>query len=135
MKPVMNLHVSEAQEQFIASNARSIAEAYFAEDAWFRAIYADDTPVGFTMMSLIPEKSEYFLWRFMIDARYQGRGYAKAAIHLLIDHVNTLPNATNFYVSYKRGEGGPEGFYLKLGFVPTGDVDDGEVLAKLRLRD
>ena len=47
---ILNLSVSKNQEGLVASNAKSIAEAYFADDAWFRAIYAGETPVGFIML-------------------------------------------------------------------------------------
>ena len=63
----------------------------FEPKAWFRAVVADDVPVGFVMLSVDEAAPEYYLWRFMIDERYQGRGYGRAAIGLLIDHVRTLP--------------------------------------------
>ena len=81
---IFKLRVSEEQEQFVASNTMSIAQAYFArERAWFRAIYADETPVGFLMLDDDPFKSEYFLWRLMIDAQYQGMGFGRQAMELL----------------------------------------------------
>lgn len=133
VRQIMGLKVRPNQEHFVASNAESIAEAYFAVDAWFRAIYASETPVGFLMISDIPEKAEYFLWRFMIDARYQKSNYGRRAMELLIDHVRTRPDAEELYVRYKGGEGSPEGFYRRFRFEPTGDVDDGEILAKMKL--
>ena len=79
------------------------------------------------------EKSEYFLWRMMIDHRYQGTGLGKKAMMLLIDHVKTLPNATELLTSCVPGDGSPEGFYHNLGFKPTGDIEDGEVVMRLEL--
>lgn len=131
LKSVLNLRVTKDQEKFVASNAVSIAEAYFAENAWFRAIYADETPVGFVMISEIPEKGKYFLWRFMIDAQHQGKGYGRKAMELIIEHVKTRPHAEAFYTSHRKGEGSPEGFYLKMGFTHTGEVKGGEHLMKL----
>jgi diamine N-acetyltransferase len=32
------------------------------------------------------------------------------------------------------GKGSPEPMYLAHGFVPTGEIDDGEVVARLALR-
>ncbi len=132
-REILSLKVRHDQEQLVAPNAWSIAEAYFAEDAWFRGIYAGDTPVGFLMISDIPEKAEYFLWRFMIDARYQKSDYGRRAMELLIDHVRTRSNAEELYVSYHGGEGGPAGFYRRFGFEPTGDIEGGEILAKMKL--
>ena len=51
LRDVLRLKVAPEQEKFVATNAVSIAQAHFyPETAWFRAIYADDTPVGFVMI-------------------------------------------------------------------------------------
>ena len=133
VRTICNLKVSESQQQFVAPNAVSIAQAYFADSAWFRAIYAGDTPVGFAMIDDKPEKPEYFLWRFMIDERYQRMGFGKKAMELLIAHVRTRPDATEFLTSVVQAEGGPQPFYEKLGFVLTGEFDDDEAVMLLAL--
>jgi diamine N-acetyltransferase len=131
--PVINLSVTEAQEQMVASNAASIAQAYFnREIAWFRAIYADDSPVGFLMVEDQPDKEEYFLWRLMIDARYQGMGFGRRAMQLLVDHVKTRPGAVELKTSYVPGEGSPGPFYHKLGFKETGELLEGERIVVLK---
>jgi diamine N-acetyltransferase len=119
VKSILDLGVSKEQERFIASNARSSAEAYFAEEAWFRAIYVDETPVGFVMISDVPEKAEYYLWRFMIDAKYQGRGYGRCALKLVIEHVKTRPNAKALYPkfnTYGRGTNASQRSLLRQSF-------------------
>lgn len=133
LKPILRLRVRPAQEQFVADNATSIAEAYFEEKAWFRAIYADETPVGFLMLYDEPDSATYYLWRYMIDARYQGLGFGRRALELLIDHVRARPNATELTLSYVPAEGGPRPFYAALGFVDTGEVHDGENVMRLVL--
>ncbi len=134
LRDVLTLSVAPGQEEFVASNAVSIAQAHFHEDAWFRAIYDGATPIGFVMLSDIPEKAEYFLWRMMVDRNHQRRGYGKRALELLVEHVRTRPGATHLHVSYKVGDGSPEEFYRRFGFIPTGDVNkDGEHLAKIEL--
>jgi diamine N-acetyltransferase len=65
---ILNLKVTSKQKNFVASNAKSLAQALFYQEvAWYRAIYADETPVGFVMLEDDPVNSSYFLWRFMID--------------------------------------------------------------------
>jgi diamine N-acetyltransferase len=125
--------LSEQQQKMVAPNARSIAQAHFSDKAWFRAIYADETPVGFIMLEDNPEEGEYFLWRLMIAGPHQGKGYGRRAVQLLVEYVKTRPEADELLTSYVPIEGGPEGFYLKLGFEPTGEVDGGEVVMRLRL--
>lgn len=133
-REIIKLQVSEAQNQFVAPNTVSIAQAYFDRDrAWFRAIYADETPVGFLMLYDDPREPVYFLWRLMIDGRYQGMGFGYKAIDLLVAHVKTRPAATELKVSYVPGEGSPGPFYRKAGFVETGEVSDGENVMSLKL--
>ncbi len=133
LRSILELKVGPDQDGLVAPNAVSIAQAHFSDHAWFRAIYADETPVGFVMLDDQPEKSEYYLWRYMIDARYQKLGFGRQALQLLIEHVKTRPNATELFLSYVPKESGPRGFYEKLGFVHTGEEEDGELVMRLEL--
>jgi diamine N-acetyltransferase len=132
---ILRLKVADNQTRFVSTNAVSIAQAYFEPKVWFRAVYADETPVGFIMLYDDPDTPEYHLFRFMIDAAHQGKGYGKQAILRLVEHVRTRPGARELVVSYMLGEGSPEWFYRKLGFVPTGEEEEGEFIARLPLTD
>jgi diamine N-acetyltransferase len=101
-------------------------------------IYAGDEPVGFVMLSDGAEPTEdephpwrYTLWRLLVDARHQGRGYGRAALDLVIDYLGTRPDATELITSAVPGEGSPLPFYERYGFVQTGEVDEGEVVLRL----
>lgn len=136
---VLALSVSADQQGFVASNERSIAEAHFDEGAWFRAIYADETPVGFvlvhdeTLCDRPREDGYVFLWRLMIDQRYQRMGFGRRAVRLVSAHVRSRPGVKRLHTSYRRGKGGAQGFYQKLGFRETEEDDGGEVQAVLEL--
>ncbi|MCU0607294.1 MAG: GNAT family N-acetyltransferase [Candidatus Edwardsbacteria bacterium] len=130
-RSILRLEVAEGQRKFVAANAVSIAEAHFSEHAWFRAIYAGETPVGFVMLALEPEYATYTLWRLMIDRNHQGKGYARRAMGLVIEHVKRQYCASELTLSYVPGEGDPSAFYRKLGFVETGEWDDDERVMKL----
>ncbi len=133
VRAICRLAVAPEQSRFVAPNAVSFAQALFEPKAWYRAIVADDAPVGFLMLYDDPGEPVYFLWRFMVDARFQGKGYGGRAIELLAEHVRTRPGATELRTSWVPGPGSPEGFYLRLGFQPTGEIDEGEVVARLGL--
>ena len=134
LRYITRLRVRPDQERLVATNAESIAEAYFSQDvAWFRAIYADDTPVGFVMLADNAAKEHYYLWRFMIDARYQGRGIGQRALGLLFEYVKTRPGARVLYTSCVPGDGSPGPFYEKMGFVYTGEEDEGELVMRRNL--
>jgi diamine N-acetyltransferase len=133
VRTICQLAVAPGQDRFVAPNAVSIAEAYFHPTAWFRAIYTDDEPVGFLMLDDDDTKPLYTLWRLMIADGFQGRGYGKRAVELLIDYVRTRPGATALMTSWVPGDDGPAEFYRKLGFKPTGEMDEGEVVGRLAL--
>ena len=133
LRSILQLEVAEDQITFVAPNAVSIAQAHFSEYAWFRAIYADDTPVGFVMLYIDQDTPEYWIWRLMVDKNYQGKGYGQRAMSQVIDTVRRLPDAKELLVSYVPGEGNPSTFYQKLGFVETGEWEDDEKVMKLTL--
>jgi diamine N-acetyltransferase len=133
LRTILKLDVSEEQKHFVAPNAVSIAQAHFEPKAWFRAIYADDTPVGFLMLYDDPEEPRYFLWRYMIDARYQKMDFGKRAMDLLLEHVRTRPGAREMTLSCHPGEDGPEPFYRHYGFTRTGKWLDEEAEMRIDL--
>ena len=128
---VLALKVKDHQTGMVAPNAKSIAQGTYEDKSWFRAIYADDEPVGFVMLYCDTEKPHYFLWRFLIDTRFQKMGFGWQAMQLVIEHVRTLPGAKSLLVSWVPAEGGPGPFYEKLGFEPTGEIEGDEVVARL----
>ncbi len=121
------------QERMVAPNAVSIAQASFNHKAWFRAIYAGDTPVGFVMLYMDDEKPEYFLWRLMITGPHQGKGYGRRAMQHVIEHVRAQPSAEELKASYVPIPGGPWPFYRSFGFEPTGEMEGNEVVIRLPL--
>jgi diamine N-acetyltransferase len=127
LREVLRLKVAPEQENFVAPNAVSIAQAYFdRETAWFRAIYDGDTPVGFVMLEDKPDVPSYYLWRFMIDARYQRKGIGRRALELILEHVRGRPGARELLTSCVDAPGGPGPFYEGLGFAYTGEMDEDE---------
>jgi diamine N-acetyltransferase len=133
VRAICALQVHPDQRGFVAENAVSIAQAHFEPKAWFRAVYAGDIPVGFAMLSQDTANEEYYLWRFMIAGEHQGQGYGRLALDLLVGHVRTLPGAREILSSFVPGDRGPRGFYLRYGFVETGEVDADEHVIRLAL--
>jgi diamine N-acetyltransferase len=138
---VRALALAPGQEVFASSVSESLGDASSSPDAnpWYRAIFAGDQPVGFVMLSydVPPGHPEYpwryFLWRLLIDARFQRRGYGRAAMMLVIGVVRQSPGATDLYTSAHPGDDGPAPFYRSLGFEPTGEWFDGEEVYRVPL--
>jgi diamine N-acetyltransferase len=136
---VSGLTVREDQTRFVAPNAKSLEQAAADEGAWMRAIYADETAVGFVLLHeenlrAQPEQRDYYyLWRFMIDQRYQGLGLGARAMQLVVEHVGAQPGARELFLHHIPAEGSAEGFYKRLGFEHTGAEAHGELEMRLAL--
>jgi diamine N-acetyltransferase len=132
VRKVAALRVSPDQERLVAPNAISIAEAYFTKEHWFRAIAADGELAGFVMLHTKIEDESVYIWRFMVDQRFQRRGVGAAALQAVLDEVRRWPGVAAVRLSFVDQPGGPEPFYAANGFVRTGRIVDGEIEAELR---
>ncbi|MBT9775208.1 GNAT family N-acetyltransferase [Clostridium sp. MCC353] len=146
---ILKLSVSEKQKNFVASNDISIIEAYTAITgngyAFPFGIYEDDTPVGFLMIGFdtddywdnapIIAKGNYNLWRLMIDKSYQNKGYGKEAVRLALEFIKTFPcgKAEYCWLSYEPENEIASRLYRSFGFVETGEMDQEELIAILKL--
>ncbi len=136
---VCSLTVAKDQESLVAPNAVSLAQALFTPMAWYRAIYLTEHPVGFVTLedeSLLPARPKapaVRIWRFMVDARFQGQGIGKAALLQIIEHVRSKEMFSVLATSYVPGPGCAEQFYLGLGFRHTGRVERDEIRLELPL--
>ena len=133
LSEILNLDVMDEQKRFIPTNAKSIAQAHFSNFSWIRAIYANKTPVGFVMLYLDPDKPTYELWRFMIEAKHQRKGYGAAAMKHIIDFVKSLPCAQELLLSLVPDNGAATRFFSELNFFYTGEWHGNEKVMKLEL--
>jgi diamine N-acetyltransferase len=138
---VQALAVAPEQDEYVGNVEVSIGEAAETPEAapWYRAVYDDDTPVGFVMISdgiTVDDPSylgPYYLWRLLIDRRFQGRGYGTATLDLIVAHVRTSPDARTLLTSHVVGQNSPVTFYQQYGFQLTGQVHEGEPILELDL--
>ena len=130
-RDLASVRLGPGQDQFVSTVEGSLAEAAECADAkpWFRAVYADGETVGFVMLSWdlqpVPPgyRGPWFLWKLIIDRDHQGRGLGRAVVTTMADVVRAEGGA-ELLTSCVDAPGGPKDFYLGLGFVPTGEVDD-----------
>ena len=138
------LEVAEDQRNFVATNTQSILEAYCAISSGGVAmpygIYDGETPVGFVMLGFgcedwedAPEiaKNTYNIWRFMIDRRYQRKGYGKQAMEVVLRLVETFPHgkADWVWLSYEPENQVAAELYRSFGFRENGQMDGDEIIA------
>lgn len=129
---VLNLKVAKEQKSFVAPNRDSIIDAYFAMteekmQVFPLGIYLDKKPVGFLMIAYdVPwaeqyyglPRSYYYIWRFMIDKRYQGKGYGKEAMLQALEFIRSFPagEAECCWLSYEPENEVAKKLYASVGF-------------------
>jgi diamine N-acetyltransferase len=138
------LKVREDQQNFVAANIWSIAESQFGFDHpkdghWDMipyGIYDDDRPVGFLMIgyNYSHPETQGFVIRLMVDEKYQGQGYGKAGMRWILDHYRADERVQAIGISYEPDNDVARQLYASLGFVETGEIFEGEVVAVLRLK-
>jgi diamine N-acetyltransferase len=133
------LRVSPGQERFVSSVADSLREAAEHPDArpMYWVVHAEDTPVGFVMIAdevANPEYIPQYLWKLLIDERYQRQGFGTATLDLIVDYFRGRPGVEVLNTSAGEGEGSPVSFYERYGFKRTGEIRFDEVMLELPLR-
>lgn len=130
--------VRPEQERFVSPVAWSLAEAYVHPGvAWPRLIVDDGRPVGFLMgfFDIVwdpdhpehPDERRSGLWRLNIAAEHQGKGYGRFAVEAVCAEVRRR-GGHRAVTTWEPGADGPERFYLRLGFRPTGETSGGQVV-------
>lgn len=120
-------------EEFVASNALSIAQSKIQKGWITKAIYDENIMIGFTMYGYCYENSFYEICRLMIDHKYQGKGYGKAALRKVIEEMKKFKDCNEIYLCFDPDNKIAKGLYTNLGFKDTGKIIDGELLYSLTL--
>ena len=133
------LRVSPSQERFVSSVVQSLREAAEHPDACalYWAVHAKDTPVGFVMIAdevRSPDYIPHYLWKLLIDERYQRRGFGTATLDLIVEYFRARPGVEVLSTCAGQGDGSPVTFYEGYGFEHTGEEIGDEVLLRLKLR-
>ena len=159
---VIKLRVSKDQENYVASNKASLIHAFLESSngipvyafaimngkrvVGFMQIMYDDDWTGYEREDWLNSdlykeyegKKYYYIWRFMIDKKYQKRGYGREAFKQTLDFIKTKPAGDSEYVllSYEPSNEVGRKLYASFGFKEVFKEylhDDDEVTALLKL--
>ena len=155
MVECVNLWVTQEQDDFVAPNSYSLAEAYDTNKKYAAkgegsraapfAAYKDGKMVGFVMIGyLYPDEDDdklgifcdepvYYLWRLFVDMKHQGKGVGKEILRLAMEKVKEkyLGDASRCFASYDPDNDASRRTFSAYGFEEDGRVIDDEVVCKI----
>ncbi len=144
----IKLSVTKEQETFVAPIMYTLSQSYVAEtnDPYPPLSYAiyneKDQLVGHIYMyyelakdNIYDDDNSYQFCRLLIDKKYQNQGYGKASVKKALEIIRSFPYgpATYAYISYEPENVLAKKLYASFGFEETGDIDETELVARVRL--
>ena len=128
----LGLQVAESQRKFVSSAPWLLARAYGYREYRPNAfvIYDEQTPVGMGLYYDCPNLEAYNFSQLFIDERYQGRGYGKESVRLVLDAMKKDGKYRKVVICYVEGNDAARNLYTKFGFVET-DRDGDEIVMEL----
>jgi len=134
---VMKLQVAPGQRSFVAPVDRSLAQVAYEPCGRAMAMFDGEQAVGMMLLYDVRKDEEepanqLYVWRLLVDARFQKRGYGRLAMAWVVDEARREGYA-EVGLSHVDKPGHAGAFYEKLGFAYTGEVDEGERKMLLKL--
>lgn len=127
------LEVTPDQTAFVAPVTRYLAMCAYGGTPWHPlAVEAGGRTVGFVMWAVDPTDNSWWIGGLVVDASEQRKGYGEAVVRELIGRARERRHPT-VALSYQPDNGVARTLYARLGFVETGETEDDEVVARLRL--
>jgi len=136
-RAVARLTVAPGQERFVAAPTYYLALCAYG-DVWHPLSVhsadadAEDDVVGFLMWGIDDADGSCWLGGVLVDAAHQGRGVGRAAVSEAVRMLREQTGSTEFALSIHPANTVARGLYASLGFVETGEVDEDELVARLR---
>ena len=133
---IINLELSHKQQGFVASNVQSLAECYLYRknnDVFPYSISYNDTPVGFLLIYTDEDEKSLTVWRFMIDKKFQHRGYGRQAILLIEEAFRSKGNYEFIVSTYKPDNMASANLFKSLGYLQSSINAHDEIVVKKKL--
>ncbi|WP_240338441.1 GNAT family N-acetyltransferase [Peribacillus alkalitolerans] len=131
----IGLTVKDEQKSFMVSNLYSIAEVQFLDNFQAMGVYDNEEMIGFCMFGIDSDDGNYWIYRLMIDEKFQGQGFGVKAVKKIIEQIKVINDTHIPYImiGYHPENIGAQIAYKKAGFVETEVASWGEQLAAYHL--
>lgn len=135
LNKALSLHVSESQKSYVESTKECLEDAIECKCYRPVGLYDNDTMVGFAMYGFFPndgdkddivqtgEDGRVWLDRYLIDERFQGKGFGNIMLKKLITLLINIYNCNKIYLSVYEDNKRAIHLYKKFGFQFNGELD------------
>jgi diamine N-acetyltransferase len=133
--PLYRLTLLPEQNQFVAPNGVTMAEAPFEPGSEVYGLWSGETAVG--LVALIDfghpdailldgdDPTGLYVWRLFVDQRFQGQGHGTTALNFSKARMKELARSALFITALDE-PGSAIPLYEREGFVRTGRIVEGE---------
>jgi diamine N-acetyltransferase len=133
-RAVADVAPRDDQRGFVSPLAARYLLLSSREGVWISlGIYADDEVVGHVMWAIDDDDGSHWIGGLVIDAEEQSTGLGRAATQTIIRWLAEKPDCHVIRLSYGAENQAAERLYAGLGFTPTGERVDDEIVAELRV--
>ena len=107
--------------------AQQVNEGIVSTAAYYDMIIGPSgsaTQLAMNTMFFTDEPLGYDLQQFMIDGRYQNKGYGSRALHLILDELRREGHYDHVELCVKKADTEAIRLYEKFGFTDSGYIDE-----------
>ena len=130
---VLDLEVAPKDQRRVASVEYSLAQAWLYRDSevlFPYAVKSGQLTVGFLLLSYQPMENSYYIWRLLIDQKYQNQRFGKEVIQQVLQRARDDQQCHKVTVNYVIGNHKMRYILEKFGFQPVG-LDGQEIKMEL----
>lgn len=120
---VLDLEVAPKDQRRVASVEYSLAQAWLYRDSevlFPYAVKSGQLTVGFFLLSYQPMENSYYIWRLLIDQKYQNQRFGKEVIRQVLQRARDDQQCHKVTVNYVIGNHKMRYILEKFGFQPVG---------------
>ncbi|MFD5105233.1 GNAT family N-acetyltransferase [Streptomyces cinereoruber] len=131
-RDVADVAPTDEQRRYVAALAARYLLLSERGEVWTSlGVRAGDDIVGHVMWAYDDEEGTHWIGGMVVSAAEQGKGVGRATMGAVIERLSHLPGCRQIRLSYHPDNTSAGSLYTSFGFLPTGDLEDEEIVMAL----